>query len=95
VGSAPPQNLPIGTLDTISPGGPWLVYTFRRNRNALDVVFRPSVSSDLIHWNPINDEGQIVNPDPDGDASAELRSLRISANSNEPRRFVRLGVGWK
>ncbi|MEX1114139.1 MAG: right-handed parallel beta-helix repeat-containing protein [Akkermansiaceae bacterium] len=89
------QDFPSATMDTGAPDGPWLVYTFRRNRNALDLAFRTFVSNNLTFWETINDDGEIMNPDPDGDGSAELRRLRIKAGPDEPRRFVRLGIQRK
>lgn len=95
VGSFSPLNSPSAMMDDLSPDGPWLVYTFRKNRNALDINVDAFSSNDLTYWSPINDDGEIVDPDVDGDASSELRSLKIKRSGDQPRQFLRLGISRK
>ena len=96
VGTSGLDKLPTVRMDSTSPGGPWLTYNFRWNKNAGDLTRSYLTSPNLREWPPLTLNGstvieELADPDPDGDGSAELRSLRVKVGT-VPVRFIRLRI---
>ena len=93
------EDLPSFSIDYASTNGPWLVYTCRRNATAGDVSYRYFENEDLCNapWmsvfiNELNVFEQTVDPDPDGDGSATLVSIRMKAPPDEAVKFLMFDV---
>ncbi|MEO5715476.1 MAG: SGNH/GDSL hydrolase family protein [Luteolibacter sp.] len=96
-GSVPTGNLPHGEIDSITPDGPWMTFTYRENSAAADLGYSIQTSSDLAEWTTLTINGstaisEVVNADPDGDGSCVLRRVRVLAPVSDPPRFLRLRV---
>lgn len=91
------EKLPqIGT-DTITPGGPWLTFVYRRNAAAADLSYTVRTSTSLSEWQDrvidyINVIEEIADPDPDGDDSSRLIRVRIKIEAQEVAKFISLKV---
>ena len=95
--STTPPKLPSVGWDTSSPNGPWLTFSYRHNKSATDLTYEIWSSTDLKNWTLQNADGasviaETVNPDVDGDETADLLRTRIKIGSNESKRFLRLQV---
>ena len=78
----------------------WATLQFRRNKVATDLTRTVWSSPSLLTWEPIVVDGvgaieSIVDPDPDGDGSAELVEIKTRIPSDQPRFFLRLEVGQR
>jgi lysophospholipase L1-like esterase len=96
VGISGTEKLPTVHMDSTIPGGPWLTYTFRWNKNAGDLTRSYLNSPNLREWPPLTVDGstvieELADPNPDGDGSAELRRLRVKVGTI-PARFLRLRI---
>jgi hypothetical protein len=95
--STTPPTLPSVGWDTSSANGPWLTFSYRHNKSATDLTYEIWSSTDLKNWTLQNADGarviaETVNPDVDGDGTADLLRTRIKIGSNESKRFLRLQV---
>jgi lysophospholipase L1-like esterase len=92
-----PELLPYPGYDTVTPNGPWLSLTFRRNERAADLTYTVRSSTDLVGWTDLVPDGltvveEVVDSDPDGDGSSILKRVRIKLASNQNKLFLRLQV---
>ncbi len=70
-----------------------LVFRFRRNTQASDLVFRVEKSENLhLDWQDAELSPAILDPDPDGDGGAELLEVRISIVEAPSLLFLRVLV---
>jgi hypothetical protein len=95
--SPTPPKLPSVGWDTSSANGPWLTFSYRHNKSATDLTYEIWSSTDLKNWTLQNADGasviaETVNPDVDGNGTADLLRARIKPGSNESKRFLRLQV---
>jgi hypothetical protein len=95
--STTPPTLPVVGWDTITPDGPWLTFTYRRNKSAMDLTYVVQTSTDLVNWSSIIPNqtsliSEVANSNPDGDGTSELLRMRIKTSPTELKRFVRLSV---
>lgn len=75
-------------------GTDYLYFNFRRNLAASELTYRIMGSDDLINWVELSPEPSdyyVVEADPDGDGSAEVRELRVPT-SGQSRQFLRLEI---
>ena len=86
-------------VDSTSTNGPWMVYTYRRNKTAGDMSYRFFTSEDLLNapWrslfiNSLDVVEELVNPDPDGDGSAQLVKLKVKVAPDLAGKFLMLDV---
>ena len=86
-------------VDLISTNGPWMVYTYRRNKTAGDMSYRFFTSEDLLNapWrslfiNSLEVVEELVNPDPDGDGSAQLVKLKVKVAPDLADKFLMLDI---
>jgi autotransporter-associated beta strand protein len=82
--------------DTATPGGPWITFTYRRNKHAPALTHTVRSSPDLTKWTDVTIDGvnatsEVTDPDPDGDGSAELIQVRIKAPADGPY-FLQLKI---
>lgn len=92
-----PPTLPFVAWDTNTTDGPWLTFTYRRNKSAMDLTYGVQTSTDLITWSSIIPNqtslvSEVANSNPDGDGTSELLRIRIKTSPTESKRFVRLNV---
>jgi hypothetical protein len=92
-----PPTLPFVAWDTNTADGPWLTFTYRRNKSAMDLTYGVQTSTDLITWSSIIPNqtslvSEVANSNPDGDGTSELLRIRIKTSPTESKRFVRLNV---
>ena len=92
-----PPALPVVAWDASTPDGPWLAFTYRRNKSAMDLTYGVQTSTDLVNWSSITPNGttvisEIANSNPDADGSSELLRIRIKISPTESKRFLRLRV---
>jgi len=95
--STTPPTLPVVGWDAITPDGPWLTFTYRRNKSAMDLTYVVQTSTDLVNWSSIIPNqtsliSEVANSNPDGDGTSELLRMRIKTSPTELKRFVRLSV---
>ena len=93
----PPDSSPQFAINTIIPDGPWITFTYRRNRLATDLTYTVRTSDNLETWAPVVIDGvnaieEIIEPDPDLDGSAETVRVRIKQQPEDPARFISLKV---
>ena len=67
-------------------------FSYRRNKTATSIIFRPQSSGDLSNWIPINASDPnititVLDPNVDGDGSAELIKVEMPRS---PQHFFRL-----
>lgn len=67
-----------------------LLFQFRRNRVASDVIYRVEVSDDLVEWFEFTGPVEVLQPDPDGDGGAEVVAVAVPIDSVDAKKFVRL-----
>ncbi|MCB1129819.1 MAG: glycoside hydrolase family 5 protein [Verrucomicrobiae bacterium] len=92
-------EIPTATIDTSSPGGPWIRFTYRQNAAAEDLDVVVAANSDLSDqgWSVIRMDGtnartEVIDTEPDGDGSARLMRTRVSVADSPERRFLRIEV---
>jgi parallel beta-helix repeat protein len=95
--STTPPALPVVGWDTITLDGPWLTFTYRRNKSATDLTYEVWSSTDLKNWTLQNADGvnvfvETVNPPLDGNGTVDLLRARMKPGANESKRFLRLQV---
>jgi len=83
------DQLPTATVEPDGANGE-LVFVFRRNLIAEDITTAVWLSDDLMTWNPSGIEPQVIDPDVDGDGTAELVEVRVPLGPGETRKFARL-----
>ncbi len=67
------------------------VLSHRRNRVATDLVWTYETSADLVAWNVlVAPTIEVVDPDPEGDGTAELLRVLVPLGGAEPRLFLRV-----
>lgn len=88
-------RLPEVALDHTTPGGPWLTFEYRENKNAGDVAAEVQTSTTLQanSWaavvpNGISVISEISDGDPDGDGGTIRRRIRLKISGDD--RFLRL-----
>ncbi len=91
---APRELLPTFELDSSNPGQTHLRFRFRRTTNDAGLRTLPESSSDLESWLPLGNGTllQVIDPDPDGDGSAQLWEAAVPIFPPEPL-FIRLNIG--
>jgi hypothetical protein len=79
------------TTSIVNDGGTdYFAFTFRRQKNALDVTYVVEISNDLVAWTTVT---TMVGPPIDNGDSTESITVRDSAPTNvQSRRFARLSV---
>jgi len=87
--ATPLDQLPSAIIEPDGDNGEF-VFQFRRNRIAEDLTMEVWLSDDLIVWNPSGIEPEVIDPDIDGDGSAELVEVRVPLGPGELRKFARL-----
>ena len=90
-------TLPLVAWDTSTPNGPWLTFTYRRNKSAMDLTYVVLTSTDMINWSSITLNqtsviSEVANSNPDGDGTCELLRIRMKNSPLEFKRFLRLSV---
>jgi len=95
--SLTPPTLPAVGWDMNSPDGPWLTFTYRRNKSAMDLTYGVQTSTDMVNWSSITLNqtsviSEVANSNPDGDGTCELLRIRMKNSPLEFKRFLRLSV---
>lgn len=90
------SQLPQPTLDTTTPGGPWLNFTYRENQSATDLSYSIRSSTDMVTWTDltidnVNAFEEIADANPDGDGSSTLVRIRVKI-PGATQQFLRLRV---
>jgi parallel beta-helix repeat protein len=87
--STTPPTLPVVGWDTTTPDGPWLTFTYRRNKSAMDLTYVVQTSTDLVTWTSIlPNTTSVISTD----ASSDLLRIAIQTSPAESKRFLRLSV---
>lgn len=91
--------LPQVGMDTTTPSGPWMTFTYRKKSAATDIAYIVQGDGDLsppwtsLAVDNVNVFQDIADPDPDGDSSCTLVRLRVKYDSTlTPKYFLRLLV---
>ncbi len=91
--SAPVNMRPSMVFEDAGTPAPQLVYYHRRTTADAGLVFYVETSSNLTNWSLYPGAIQtLVDPDPDGNGSAELWSFSVPAPTTDGL-FMRLGIG--
>jgi len=76
------------------PGEGQLVFQFRRNLHADDLIVGVERSENLNDWSEVMTIPTVVDPDVDGDGKAELLEVAIMTSPHQLRGFARLKVAF-
>lgn len=79
-------------LPSVTTSDENLNFRFRRNLNAMDITVVVESSENLNTWSDVLSTPIVVDPDVNGDGTAELLEISIPPEPNQTKRFARMRV---